>query len=145
MAAIEFNSKSESFSEFSNFYLASFEINNIIWPSVENYFQAQKFPTDPILQEKIRQASPQVAKRLGRTTSPHFKFNWEECKEDIMLEALQAKFNQHPELMALLKSTGSALLKEKSARDSYWGGSTKMAKNRMGILLASVRDSLPTE
>ena len=144
MAAIEFNSKSESFSEFSNFYLASFEINNIIWPSVENYFQAQKFPTDPILQEKIRQASPQVAKRLGRTKSPHFKFNWEECKEDVMLEALQAKFH-HPDLMALLKSTGDATLKEKSARDSYWGGTTKTAKNRMGILLASVRDSLPIE
>ena len=145
MTTIEFNSKSPQYSEFSNFYEAPFEINNIIWPSVENYFQAQKFPTDSILQEKIRKASPQVAKRLGRTKSPHFKFNWEECKEDVMLEALQAKFSQHPNLMALLKSTGDATLKEKSARDSYWGGTTKTAKNRMGVLLASVRDSLPIE
>jgi ribA/ribD-fused uncharacterized protein len=142
--AIEFNSKSPHYSEFSNFYHAPFEINNVTWPTVENYFQAQKFPTDPILQERIRLASPQVAKRLGRTKTHHFRRDWDSCKEDVMLTALQAKF-QHPDRMALLQSTGRATLKEKSARDSYWGGTTKTAKNRMGILLASVRDSLPTQ
>ena len=51
--SIEFSSKTDTYYQFSNFYLSKMIINNIEWKSVEHYFQAQKFPTDKILQEKI--------------------------------------------------------------------------------------------
>lgn len=142
--SIEFSSKSASYREFSNFYLAPFTLDGHSWPTVEHYFQAQKFIGDPDLQERIRLAvTPESAKRLGRTQTLSFRDDWEEFKEDIMLRALTAKFSQNPSLAILLKETGSATLKERAFWDSYWGtGRTGLGKNRMGVLLEKVRESL---
>jgi ribA/ribD-fused uncharacterized protein len=116
----------------------------VTWPTVEHYFQAQKFPGDSDLQSAILSAqTPAAAKKLGRTRSPHFRADWEEVKEMVMLEALQAKFEQNQNLGALLKSTGATPLKEKAAWDNYWGtGKTGNGRNRMGELLMIVRGSL---
>ncbi|NDH67592.1 MAG: NADAR family protein [Gammaproteobacteria bacterium] len=141
--AIEFSSKTSEYSELSNFYYSPFILRGV-WPTVEHYFQAQKFPGDPDLQEKIRKTEyPSIAKKLGRTRSPHFRRDWESVKEMVMLEALQAKFDQNPDLATILKNTGTALLKEKAAWDSYWGtGKNGNGRNRMGELLMIVRASL---
>jgi ribA/ribD-fused uncharacterized protein len=80
---------------------------------------------------------------LGKTKTVHFREDWELVKEEIMLKALLAKFNQNPVLLDLLKSTGTAILKEKSPWDSYWGtGRYGKGKNRMGILLMMTRSAL---
>ena len=143
MEPIEFSSKTMAYSEFSNFYHSPFVLRGI-WPTVEHYFQAQKFPGDPALQERIRTTEyPSIAKKLGRTKSPHFRRDWEEVKEMVMLEALQAKFEQNEEHADLLKGTGTAPLKERAAWDSFWGtGRNGNGKNRMGELLMIVRQSL---
>ena len=144
MQAIEFNSKSEAFSELSNFYVAPFTLNGKTYPTVEHFFQSQKFPGDPVLQEKIRVAKTSVgAKRSGRTQSEHFRQDWEQVKETVMLEGLGAKFGQNPQLADLLRSTGTAMLIEKMPRDSYWGsGPNGCGRNRMGRLLEQVRRDL---
>ena len=141
--AIEFSSKTSQYSEFSNFHHAPFVLNGL-WPTVEHYFQAQKFPGDPALQEVIRKTEyPSIAKKLGRMRSPHFRRDWESVKEIVMLEALQAKFEQNKDLAALLKSTGTAQLRERASWDSYWGtGRNGLGKNRMGELLMIVRQGL---
>ncbi len=60
-----------------------------------------------------------------------------------MLEALRAKFTQHPNLRAALLATGSARLVEHTANDAYWGdGGDGHGKNRLGALLEQVRDEL---
>ena len=142
--AIEFSSKTILYSELSNFHYAPFVLKDLVWPTVEHYFQAQKFPTDPTFQELIRNTeTPASAKKLGRTKSPHFRQDWEDVKEMVMLEALQAKFEQNRDLTIILKSTGTLHLKEKAAWDSYWGtGKTGNGKNRMGELLMIVRQGL---
>jgi ribA/ribD-fused uncharacterized protein len=142
--AIEFSSKTAQYSEFSNFHFAEFTVNEKIWKSVEHYFQAQKFPGDPVLQERIRQAKTALsAKRLGRTKSEHFRTDWETAKEEIMLTGLRAKFAQNPELKELLVKTAGLPLKENNKLDSYWGtGSNHCGRNRMGILLIKVRAEL---
>jgi ribA/ribD-fused uncharacterized protein len=144
MQAIEFNSKSEAFSELSNFYGSPFTLNGKTYPTVEHFFQCKKFPGDPVLQEKIRLAkTPVGAKRAGRTKSEHFRPDWEEVKETVMLEGLKAKFGQNPQLANLLRSTGTAMLIEKMPRDSYWGsGPNGCGRNRMGRLLEQVRREL---
>ena len=84
-----------------------------------------------------------MAKKLGRTRSPHFRSDWEGVKEQVMLEGLQAKFTQNPKLGELLKSTGTQPLKEKAFWDGYWGtGRSGNGKNRMGVLLEQVRSYL---
>ena len=144
MQAIEFSSKSEAFSELSNFYNAPFTIGSKTYPTVEHFFQSQKFPGDSVLQEKIRVAkTPVGAKRMGQTASEHFRPDWEEVKEQVMLEGLRAKFTQNPEVAALLRSTGTAALYEKMPRDSYWGtGPNGCGRNRMGRLLEQIRKEL---
>ena len=144
MQAIEFNSKSEAFSELSNFYGSPFTLNSKIYPTVEHFFQSQKFPGDPVLQEKIRMTKTHIgAKRAGRIQSPYFRQDWEEVKETVMLEGLRAKFAQNPQLADLLRSTGTAMLIEKMPRDSYWGsGPNGCGRNRMGRLLEKIRKEI---
>ena len=144
MEPIFFNSSSQHYKEFSNFYVAPFILDESTWNTVEHYFQAQKFPTDPLLQQQIREAkSATVAKRLGRTRSPHFSTSWDMDKEIVMERALRAKFTSHEDLKKLLKSTNPRPLVEKSWWDSYWGsGKTGTGKNRMGYLLEKIRNEL---
>ena len=139
--SIEFSSKSNTHQELSNFYPAPFLLEGKIWPSVEHYFQAQKFPTDLGFQERIRQAAtPQSAKRLGRTKSEHFRTDWNEQREYFMEKALEAKFAQNPTLQEILKTTYPLHLIERNPYDSYWAsGKQGTGKNRMGALLEKLR------
>jgi ribA/ribD-fused uncharacterized protein len=138
---IEFNSKSASYSELSNFHWAPFTLEDKIWNTVEHYFQAQKFPTDPALQERIRLAKTSLgAKRLGRTKTAAFRSDWETVKDDVMYAGIKAKFQQNPDLATLLKETGTAFLIEKSRSDSYWGsGPNGCGLNKTGRILMKVR------
>ena len=139
--SIEFSSKSNTHQELSNFYPAPFLLEGKIWTSVEHYFQAQKFPTDSSLQERIRLAStPQGAKRLGRTKSEHFRSDWNERREYFMEKALEAKFAQNEDLQNILKATYPLHLIEHNPYDSYWAsGKQGTGQNRMGVLLEKLR------
>jgi ribA/ribD-fused uncharacterized protein len=141
MEPIEFNSKSEEYREFSNFYEAEFELDGQKWKTVEQYFQYQKFPGDQILQDKIFNAkTPSEAKRLGKTRSPAFRTDWNTIRDSVMKRAVEAKFGQNPTLMEVLKNTGDAQLIEKSYNDAYWGsGRAGKGENRMGKMLMEVR------
>ena len=52
---IRFFSQSETHREFSNFAPFGIDLDGSWWPTVENYYQAQKF-TDPDLRQSIRRA-----------------------------------------------------------------------------------------
>lgn len=142
--ALEFSSKSATHTELSNFHLVEFTVDGTKWTSVEHYFQAQKFPGDSALQERVRATKTALgAKRLGRTQSEHFRTDWEEVKENVMLTGLRAKFTQNPELRELLVKTTGLHLIEKNRSDSYWGsGPNGCGRNRTGILLMKVRTEL---
>jgi len=144
METIEFNSKSASYSELSNFHLSPFMLEGKQWPTVEHYFQAQKFPADPVLQEKVRAAKTSVgAKRLGQTKTAAFRSDWETVKDEVMEKGIKAKFQQNPGLATLLAGTGSAWLIEKAPRDSYWGsGPNGCGKNKTGHIIMRVRSAL---
>ena len=142
---IYFYTKTDEWFELSNFYPQGFTEDGVYWPSVEHYFQAQKFPGEENAEyrERIRQCStPQQAKTLGRTQHIAIRADWEACKEDVMAHALLQKF-RHPKLRELLLSTGHRPLVEKSPFDLYWGsGKHGEGRNRLGELLGRVRETL---
>jgi N-glycosidase YbiA len=140
---VKFYGTQDEYGCFSNFYHATFALNGCAWPTVEHYFQAQKFP-DTDYEQAIRKAkSPAKAKSMGRTRSLRLRKDWERVKDGIMREAVLAKFTQHLDLRMILLSTGDAILMENSPTDTYWGiGSHGGGKNKLGKILMSVREEL---
>lgn len=148
----------------SNFYPSPIHLDGKTWPSVEHFYQAQKvLPAHPQFAEKIRLATtPYAAKLLGGLNRQALRFplhkktlgplleqaendgvtlrtDWEKVKERVMEEALQAKFQQHPELRKRLLAADPLTLREESPYDSYWGtGRDGSGLNRLGTLLGRV-------
>lgn len=140
---IRFYSTVDEYGEFSNFAGYPIKIGKRNWPTSEHYFQAMKFK-DKSEQEKIRKSkSPMLAARMGRDRKRALRKDWESVKDQVMREAVMAKFTQHEELRELLLSTGQAKIVEHTTNDSYWGdGGNGKGKNRLGQILMEVRDRL---
>lgn len=143
MNKILFYRVNEPYGDFSNFSPHPFELKGKIWPTSEHYFQAQKF-VGTEHEESVRLAtSPMVAARMGRSRARPLRADWEIVKDDIMREALHAKFDQHPALRSLLLKTVDADLVEHTANDCYWAdGGDGTGKNRLGELLMELRAQL---
>lgn len=141
---IRFYSKIPEFKELSNMYASPFEMDGKTWPSVEHYFQAQKFPTDPAYQEEIRKAKSGLkAKSLGQSQEHPIRPDWNTYRLEAMEKAVKAKFTQNEALKKLLLSTGTRELQEASPTDSYWGvGKSGKGENHLGKILMKLRNSL---
>jgi ribA/ribD-fused uncharacterized protein len=60
-----------------------------------------------------------------------------------MRKAVLAKFEQHPDLAALLVATGDARIVEHTDADSFWGdGGDGSGQNMLGRILMDVRARL---
>ena len=140
---IEFSSKSPSYQEFSNFYKSKILLEGKEWPTVEHYFQAQKFQSNPEYQETIRSAKePNKAKMLGGTREHPIRNDWDTYRNDVMKKALNAKFTQNVNLKEKLLATKNRPLVE-ATTDSYWGqGRNKKGTNKLGLLLMELRETL---
>jgi N-glycosidase YbiA len=140
---INFYSTRGEFGCFSNFSRHHVFLKDKIWKTTEHYFQAQKF-SDTVFEEQIRLAhSPKEAAEMGRDRKKPLRKDWEVVKDEIMLDALKAKFTQHKDLKEILLSTGDAKLVEHTANDRYWGdGGDGSGLNMLGKLLMQVRDEL---
>jgi hypothetical protein len=140
---ISFYSTREEFGCFSNFSRHAVVLKGKVWPTSEHYFQAQKFAgTDR--EEQIRLTpSPMIAARMGRSRQHARRDDWDAIRDEIMLEVVLAKFEQHHDIRAILLSTGDAEIVEHTARDSYWGdGGDGSGKNMLGQILMRVREIL---
>ena len=140
---VKFYSTKDAYGSFSNFALFPIRLLDKRWPTSEHYFQAQKFAGTEH-EEAVRLAkSPMIAARMGRDRKRPLRPDWESVKDDLMREAVRAKFCQHPELRDLLLSTGNAEIVEHTENDSYWGdGGDGSGKNMLGHILMEVREKL---
>src|SRR4051794_27200854 len=101
----------------ANFSRHAISIDGRVWPTVEHYFQAQKF-TDRALQERIRKLpSPSAAKLLAKKLKARRRADWHAVRDDIMTTAIRAKFLQHDGLAERLLTTASAPIIEDAADD----------------------------
>jgi ribA/ribD-fused uncharacterized protein len=139
--AIYFYSSNDEYGEFSNFSPNGINIEGLYYPTIEHYFQSQKF-VDSKYSEKIRTVNtPKEASDLGKSRDYKIKDNWDEIKDDVMFTGLKMKFETHPSLKDLLLSTGDLLLIENSPFDNYWGiGKTGDGFNKLGIILMRIRE-----
>jgi N-glycosidase YbiA len=143
MDEIRFYRVQDEYGVFSNFALYPIWLDGKRWPTSEHYFQARKF-THAEQREAIRaETSPMAAARIGRDRNWPLRPGWEEVKDEVMREALWAKFTQHSGLRELLLSTGDATIIEHTRNDAYWGdGGDGKGKNMLGRILMEVRERI---
>jgi ribA/ribD-fused uncharacterized protein len=141
--AIRFSSQSETHREFSNFAPFGVDLDGAWWPTVENYYQAQKF-ADPELRKKIRKAEkPIIAKNLADKNKAAMRADWDAVKDEVMYRAVRCKFASHPELKAMLLATDDEEIIEAVPTDTYWGvGRDGTGQNKLGKIIARIRDEL---
>jgi N-glycosidase YbiA len=128
----------------SNFYRAPFQLDGFEWPTVEHYYQAQKFE-DAAYCERIRlAATPREAKTLGQAREKPVRADWETRRMTAMLQALVAKFTQNAELQKMLLAIEDEVnFVEASPQDNFWGdGADGKGENRLGYLLTTTRRHL---
>jgi ribA/ribD-fused uncharacterized protein len=142
---IRFFSKSQTHREFSNFAPFGIDLDGAWWPTVENYYQAQKF-TDAGLRQSIRDAAhPIIAKTLADKNKAVIRPDWDAIKEDVMYRAVRRKFELHPALKAMLLATGEEEIAEANPADSYWGvGRDGAGLNKLGKIMARIRAEFQT-
>jgi ribA/ribD-fused uncharacterized protein len=142
---IRFYSTRDEYGCFSNFYAAPFTLAGRRWRTSEHYFQAQKFQGTEH-EEMVRLCkTPRQAADTGRSRKLPLRRDWESVKDQVMLEAVRAKFSQRADLRAVLLGTGDAMLVEHTEKDSYWGDSGDgSGKNRLGQILMRIRGELRT-
>ena len=119
----------------------------LVYPYVENYYQAQKF-LDKQLREQFVNVTPVQAKYLGGSKGIGKKYvrsDWDyRVKYDVMFKALKVKFSI-PYYKDILASTGNKQIIEWTTwNDVIWGMSANTGKgaNALGKLLMMVRDEV---
>jgi N-glycosidase YbiA len=141
--AIYFYDVDKPYGCFSNFSPHGFELDELWWETSEHYFQAQKFPGTPHVEEIRLAKTPQDAAKMGRDRSRPLRKDWEEIKEEIMQTGLICKFQSHRDIRQILLGTRDELIVENAPQDYYWGcGGDGSGQNRLGEILMKVRTML---
>jgi N-glycosidase YbiA len=140
---IYFYKVSQPYGCFSNFSPHGIEIEGTYWPTVEHYYQGQKFvgsPDEPIIPLIYAADTPEDAAALGRSHNYRLRSDWEVVKTQVMRVAVLKKFMTHPEIREVLLLTGDKFLVEDSPTDYFWGcGADRTGENKLGRILMSVR------
>ena len=141
--SIMFFSKSPEYGWLSNFSEHGFTLNGVLWPSVEHFYQAQKYAGTEAEERICHAASPLQARKAGQDRSLVPRPDWDAVKEQVMLDAVSAKFEQNRELRELLLATDNQELIHTSASDMFWGRNNDgHGENRLGAIIMNVRQAL---
>lgn len=123
---IWFYSKTPEYGWLSNFSEHPIVLDGVRWPSVEHFYQAQKYVDTAQVAESIRgMASPSQVRTAGRDRSLTVRPDWDAVKEDVMRQAVRAKFTQHVVLQKLLLATEDNELVHESDDDEFLGASAE--------------------
>jgi ribA/ribD-fused uncharacterized protein len=128
------------FAFLSNFYPSPIFDGNIWFPTVEHYFQAAKTTSMEEYKAIAAADTPGQAKRLGRKVM--LRPDWEEVKDQVMLEALRKKFSIPTLREQLLATENKYLIEGNTWGDKYWGVCEGEGLNHLGALLMRVREEL---
>jgi ribA/ribD-fused uncharacterized protein len=143
---IHFYAPEDEYGDFSNHSRHPVRLKGKVWPTTEHYFQAQKFVGSEHEETIRNEPDSHQAAELGRDRSKPLRADWNEVKDQLMREAVLAKFSQHADIRAGLLATGDAQLVEHTEKDKYWGdGGDGSGLNMLGKILMEVRATLANQ
>lgn len=130
----------------SNYYEVPVKYDGIFYQSSEAAYQAQKTKSRAD-RYQFSALTADESKKLGRKVD--IREDWEQIKDNVMLDIVMEKFLQNKELRAQLLATGNARLIEGNWwHDNYWGDCycdncrAKKGLNHLGQVLEKVREKL---
>jgi ribA/ribD-fused uncharacterized protein len=127
----------------SNFFPCRVSFGGLVYGSSEAIYQSCKFP--PAEREVFTHLDAAAAKKLAHSKTVDEAW-WAAHEDEVMRDALWAKFTQNPDLAARLLATGDRYLEETNWwDDTYWGVYQGQGKNVLGHLLMETRTRLKNE
>lgn len=127
----------------SNFYPVTVIYGDIIYPSVEHAYQAQKVKDRDSRMIIAAAPTPGKAKRLGRKLK--MRKDWERVKVSIMLDLIRLKFTPGRKgrlATKLLYTDPHILVEGNDWGDTFWGQVDGKGLNMLGVLLMIRRTEL---
>lgn len=124
----------------SNFYQTPVLFDGVIYPSVENAYQAAK-TLDGEIRNKFLTISSKEAKLLGKKLI--VRSDWNRIKLQIMNDLVLDKFTRNDYLTWKLKNTGELYIEETNWwGDKYWGVCKGEGENNLGKIIMNIRNNL---
>lgn len=121
----------------SNFWPVKVLLDGVMYPSVENAYQAAKTVFLPA-REPFVLCTAGNSKRMGRRLP--LRANWEEIKLDVMRDLIRQKFHFKNSLGQKLIRTGDIeLIEGNTWGDTYWGVCNGQGENNLGKILMEQR------
>ena len=142
-------------SSYSNHHRCNVRLRNTDFNCTEQaimYYKAKLFKDEEKAEQILNAKDPAKQKGLGKRIEGFNQNTWNQNRDRIMLEAVEAKFQQNPHLKEKLVSTGNKTLVECNPKDPYWGiglglqnpdiweQSKWKGENKLGEVLGQVRD-----
>ncbi len=123
----------------SNFWPCSVVLDGVVYPSVENAYQAAKFHSSA--RQVFVDVTAGQAKRLARTMC--VRNEWESVKISVMTDLIAQKFSRGSHLAEMLLLTGFMEIVEGNTwGDHFWGVCAGRGENRLGRIIMDRRDWL---
>ncbi len=133
-------SRTDSDNPLSSYSNHSFELDASTWPSVEHYYQANKFSDDAIKASIKAAKTPEEARKIAKKNKRKIRSDWKRNKITFMTRAIYIKCCSHEAVRRSLLSTGSDDIIENSQYDYFWGcGRDLRGDNTYGKILMDVR------
>jgi ribA/ribD-fused uncharacterized protein len=142
---IGFFIREEPYGFLSNFERTPIEINGVVYPTNEHFYQSQKANCKPVHDFILSAPHARIAMVFGRELEKnkylerYMKLNWGYIKLRVMLSGLRKKF-ENPTLKRMLLETGESILKEVNDEDPFWGIGDGKGSSWLGKLLMVVRE-----
>jgi len=136
------NSFRDEYRFLSNFYPAKVKLDDLVFETVENAYQAAKC-RDRDERFLFQHITPGHAKRLGREI--RLRSDWFDVRVDIMRTLIRAKFQHRDLQLALLDTGDQKLIEGNTWGDTFWGFYNGEGRNTLGKILMEVRQSLREE
>lgn len=130
------------FHDLAPFAALEVSLDGVCYKTAEHAYQALRVVEEARL--KITEtSSPLNAWREGQRCKQEGLVLNDYDKDSLMERIFRAKLEQHPDLIIVLKTTGSRDLIKVAADDYYWGtGADGTGQNKMGKLWMKLRSEL---
>lgn len=139
----EITSFSGKYQFLSNFYPCTIQMNilgeTFVFMNAEAAFQAHKC-VNPDEIKQFTEMTGKQAKRAGRKVK--LRSDWENVKDKIMEDVVNAKFDQNSDLREKLVATNNRpLIEGNTWNDRYWGVCKGRGQNKLGDILMKCRSN----